>query len=77
VVEGRIAIIKEHIGVVIEPLVVDSAWEPTMEFVAGSIIISPVEELNRLVVVKASIIVGELQILSVLELVAMGFSSES
>jgi len=77
VVEGRIAIIKEHIGVAIEPLVVDSAWEPTMEFVAGSIIISPVEELNRLVVVKASIIVGELQILPVLELVAMGFSSES
>lgn len=76
-VEGRIAIIKEHIEVVIEPLVVDSAWEPTMEFVAGSIIISPVEELNRLVVVKASIIVGELQILPVLELVAMGFSSES
>ena len=37
-VEGHIAIIREHIEVVIKPLVVDSSWEPTMEFVAGSII---------------------------------------
>ena len=37
-VEGHIAIIKEHIEVVTEQLAVDSSWEPAMEFVAGSIV---------------------------------------